>query len=187
MKKILFLMMSLVMTLGFVACSEDENGEKGGGDKTITTADIEGVYGGNMNIEIKLGEAPAVPVENTSDITITANGNDKIDLSLKNFSIEMLGSALYVGNIELTNVPVTAGADNATFTTEQGIQITAGDMELPAGSEWIGPGLSLAAGEAGIPVKANGEYKNNTLKLTIDIPFDAIQTNVKVDFSGTKK
>lgn len=178
MKKILFLMMSLVMTLGFVACSEDEN---------VTVTDIAGVYGGNMKIEIKLGEAPAVPVNNTSDITVTANGNDKIDLSLKNFAIEMNGQPLYVGNIELTKVPVKISGSKATFTTEQGIQITAGDMELPAGSEWIGPGLSLAAGEAGIPVKANGEYKNNTLKLTIDIPFDAIQTNVKVDFSGTKK
>lgn len=178
MKKILFLMMSLVMTLGFVACSEDEN---------VTITDVAGVYGGNMNIDINIGGFPVASVENSSDITVTANGNDKIDLSLKNFAIEMNGEPLYVGNIELTKVPVKISGSKATFTTEQGIQITAGDMELPAGSEWIGPGLSLAAGEAGIPVKANGEYKNNTLKLTIDIPFDAIQTNVKVDFSGTKK
>lgn len=178
MKKILFLMMTFVMSLGFVACSEEDN---------VTVADVAGLYGGNMNIEIKIGDGAAIPVQNTSDITVTANGSDKIDLSLKNFSIDMLGNKLYVGNIELTNVPVTISGSKATFATEQGIQITAGDTELPEGSEWVGPGLSMAAGEAGIPVKASGEYKNNTLKLTIDIPFDAIQTSVKVDFSGTKK
>lgn len=171
-------MMTFVMSLGFVACSEDEN---------VTVTDIAGVYGGNMSIDIKVGDAPAVPVNNLSDITVTANGNDKIDLSLKNFSIDMMGSALYVGNIELTKVPVTISGSKATFATEQGIQITAGDMELPEGSEWIGPGLSLAAGETGVPVKANGEYKHNTLKLTINIPFDAIKTNVKVGFTGIKK
>ena len=135
-------------------------------------------------------DAPNTPaIEQEGRVEITAAGEDKLTLSLKNFKLlsdAASGTYMYVGNIELTDVAFTVEGGEATFSVEQGIEITAGDEELPAGSVWIGPTLTVTAGPDGIPVNIEGRYSEGAVNMSINIPFTAMQMNIKVEFSGTK-
>ena len=139
-----------------------------------------------MAVTLKEG-TPAI--EQEGRVEITAAGEDKLTLSLKNFKLlsdAASGTYMYVGNIELTDVAFTVEGGEAAFSVEQGIEITAGDEELPAGNSWIGPMLTATAGPDGIPVNIEGRYSEGAVNMSINIPFTAMQMNIKVEFSGTK-
>ena len=173
------------------------NGSVGGDDSepvepdapntpALTADSIAGVYSGTMAVTLKEG-TPAI--EQEGRVEITAAGEDKLTLSLKNFKLlsdAASGTYMYVGNIELTDVAFTVEGGEAAFSVEQGIEITAGDEELPAGSVWIGPTLTVTAGPDGIPVNIEGRYSEGAVNMSINIPFTAMQMNIKVEFSGTK-
>ena len=173
------------------------NGSVGGDDSepvepdapntpALTADSIAGVYSGSMAVTLKEG-TPAI--EQEGRVEITAAGEDKLTLSLKNFKLlsdAASGTYMYVGNIELTDVAFTVKGGEAAFSVEQGIEITAGDEELPAGNSWIGPMLTATAGPDGIPVNIEGRYSEGAVNMSINIPFTAMQMNIKVEFSGTK-
>lgn len=172
------------------------NGSVGGDDNEpsepevpvaeLTADSIAGVYNGTMAVTLAEGMQA---IEQEGRVEITAAGEDKLTLSLKNFKLlsdAASGTYMYVGNIELTDVAFTAEGNIASFSVEQGIQITAGDEELPAGSVWIGPTLTVTAGPDGIPVNIEGRYSEGAVNMSINIPFTAMQMNIKVEFSGTK-
>lgn len=173
------------------------NGSVGGDDNepvepdapntpALTADSIAGVYSGTMAVTLVEG-TPAI--EQEGQVEITAAGEDKLTLSLKNFKLlsdAASGTYMYVGNIELTDVAFTVKSGEAVFSVEQGIQITAGDEELPAGNSWIGPMLTATAGPDGIPVNIEGRYSEGAVNMSINIPFTAMQMNIKVEFNGTK-
>lgn len=173
------------------------NGSVGGDDSepvepdapntpALTADSIAGVYSGTMAVTLKEG-TPAI--EQEGRVEITAAGEDKLTLSLKNFKLlsdAASGTYMYVGNIELTDVAFTVKSGEAVFSVEQGIEITAGDEELPAGNSWIGPMLTATAGPDGIPVNIEGRYSEGAVNMSINIPFTAMQMNIKVEFNGTK-
>lgn len=173
------------------------NGSVGGDDNepvepdapntpALTADSIAGVYSGTMAVTLKEG-TPAI--EQEGRVEITAAGEDKLTLSLKNFKLlsdAASGTYMYVGNIELTDVAFTVKGGEAAFSVEQGIEITAGDEELPAGNSWIGPMLTATAGPDGIPVNIEGRYSEGAVNMSINIPFTAMQMNIKVEFNGTK-
>lgn len=173
------------------------NGSVGGDDSepvepdapntpALTADSIAGVYSGTMAVTLKEG-TPAI--EQEGRVEITAAGEDKLTLSLKNFKLlsdAASGTYMYVGNIELTDVAFTVKGGEAAFSVEQGIEITAGDEELPAGNSWIGPMLTATAGPDGIPVNIEGRYSEGAVNMSINIPFTAMQMNIKVEFNGTK-
>ena len=173
------------------------NGSVGGDDSepvepdapntpALTADSIAGVYSGTMAVTLVEG-TPAI--EQEGRVEITAVGEDKLTLSLKNFKLlsdAASGTYMYVGNIELTDVAFTVKSGEAVFSVEQGIQITAGDEELPVGSIWIGPKLTATAGPDGIPVNIEGRYSEGAVNMSINIPFTAMQMNINVEFSGTK-
>lgn len=171
------------------------NGSVGGDDNEpdvpstpapLTADSIAGVYNGTMAVTLAEGMQA---IEQEGRVEITAAGEDKLTLSLKNFKLlsdAASGIYMYVGNIELTDVAFTAEGNIASFSVEQGIEITAGDEELPAGSVWIGPTLTVTAGPDGIPVNIEGRYSEGAVNMSINIPFTAMQMNIKVEFSGTK-
>ena len=173
------------------------NGSVGGDDSepvepdapntpALTADNIAGVYSGTMAVTLKEG-TPAI--EQEGRVEITAAGEDKLTLSLKNFKLlsdAASGTYMYVGNIELTDVAFTVEGGEAAFSVEQGIEITAGDEELPAGNIWIGPTLTVTAGPDGIPVNIEGRYSEGAVNMSINIPFTAMQMNIKVEFNGTK-
>ena len=173
------------------------NGSVGGDDSepvepdapntpALTADSIAGVYSGTMAVTLKEG-TPAI--EQEGRVEITAAGEDKLTLSLKNFKLlsdAASGTYMYVGNIELTDVAFTVEGGEAAFSVEQGIEITAGDEELPAGNTWMGPMLTATAGPDGIPVNIEGRYSEGAVNMSINIPFTAMQMNIKVEFNGTK-
>lgn len=172
------------------------NGSVGGDDNEpsepevpvaeLTADSIAGVYNGTMAVTLVEGTQA---IEQEGRVEITAAGEDKLTLSLKNFKLlsdAASGTYMYVGNIELTDVAFTVEGGEAVFSVEQGIQITAGDEELPANSTWIGPMLTATAGPDGIPVNIEGRYSEGAVSMNINIPFTAMQMNIKVEFSGTK-
>ena len=173
------------------------NGSVGGDDNepvepdapntpALTADSIAGVYSGTMAVTLVEG-TPAI--EQEGQVEITAAGEDKLTLSLKNFKLlsdAASGTYMYVGNIELTDVAFTVEGGEAAFSVEQGIEITAGDEELPAGNTWMGPMLTATAGPDGIPVNIEGRYSEGAVNMSINIPFTAMQMNIKVEFSGTK-
>lgn len=173
------------------------NGSVGGDDSepvepdapntpALTADSIAGVYSGTMAVTLVEG-TPAI--EQEGRVEITAVGEDKLTLSLKNFKLlsdAASGTYMYVGNIELTDVAFTVKSGEAVFSVEQGIQITAGDEELPVGNSWIGPMLTATAGPDGIPVNIEGRYSEGAVNMSINIPFTAMQMNINVEFSGTK-
>lgn len=170
------------------------NGSVGGDDNEpsepevpvaeLTADSIAGVYNGTMAVTLVEG-TPAI--EQEGRVEITAAGEDKLTLSLKNFKLlsdAASGTYMYVGNIELTDVAFTVESGEAVFSVEQGIQITAGDEELPANSTWIGPMLTATAGPDGIPVNIDGNYSGGAVSMNINIPFTGM--NINVEFNGTK-
>lgn len=173
------------------------NGSVGGDDNepvepdapntpALTADSIAGVYSGTMAVTLVEG-TPAI--EQEGQVEITAAGEDKLTLSLKNFKLlsdAASGTYMYVGNIELTDVAFTVEGGEAAFSVEQGIEITAGDEDLPAGNSWIGPMLTATAGPDGIPVNIEGRYSKGAVNMSINIPFTAMQMNINVEFNGTK-
>ena len=173
------------------------NGSVGGDDSepvepdapntpALTADSIAGVYSGTMAVTLVEG-TPAI--EQEGQVEITAAGEDKLTLSLKNFKLlsdAASGTYMYVGNIELTDVAFTVEGGEAAFSVEQGIEITAGDEELPAGNSWIGPMLTATAGPDGIPVNIDGNYSGGAVSMNINIPFTAMSMNINVEFNGTK-
>lgn len=173
------------------------NGSVGGDDSepvepdapntpALTADSIAGVYSGTMAVTLAEGMQA---IEQEGRVEITAAGEDKLTLSLKNFKLlsdAASGTYMYVGNIELTDVAFTVEGGEAAFSVEQGIEITAGDEELPAGNSWIGPMLTATAGPDGIPVNIEGRYSEGAVNMSINIPFTAMQMNIKVEFNGTK-
>lgn len=152
----------------------------------LTADSIAGIYSGTMAVTLMEG-TPAI--EQEGRVEITAAGEDKLTLSLKNFKLlsdAASGTYMYVGNIELTDVAFTVEGSEAAFSVEQGIEITAGDEELPADNTWMGPMLTAAAGPDGIPVNIEGRYSEGAVNMSINIPFTAMQMNIKVEFNGTK-
>lgn len=173
------------------------NGSVGGDDSepvepdapntpALTADSIAGVYSGTMAVTLAEGMQA---IEQEGRVEITAAGEDKLTLSLKNFKLlsdAASGTYMYVGNIELTDVAFTVEGGEAAFSVEQGIEITAGDEELPAGNIWMGPMLTATAGPDGIPVNIEGRYSEGAVNMSINIPFTAMQMNIKVEFNGTK-
>ena len=170
------------------------NGSVGGDDNEpsepevpvaeLTADSIAGVYNGTMAVTLVEGTQA---IEQEGRVEITAAGEDKLTLSLKNFKLlsdAASGTYMYVGNIELTDVAFTVESGEAVFSVEQGIQITAGDEELPAGHDWIGPKLTATAGPDGIPVNIDGNYSGGAVSMNINIPFTGM--NINVEFNGTK-
>lgn len=181
------LVMAIEIPFNNMTIKVNFDGEKADNTLAPLTADsIAGVYSGTMAVTLA-EDMQAIKQEGR--VEITAAGEDKLTLSLKNFKLlsdAASGTYMYVGNIELTDVAFTVEGGEAAFSVEQGIEITAGDEELPAGSVWIGPTLTVTAGPDGIPVNIEGRYSEGAVNMSINIPFTAMQMNIKVEFNGTK-
>ncbi len=106
-------------------------------------------------------------------IYVTAQDNGKYTLELKNFSFEMTGETLELGNIVVTDIDGTEGEDGSiTLYTSQDITIQDGDDPTV---DWSGPSL----GE--ISVTINGTMTKETLSATITIP---VGMDITVTFEG---
>lgn len=110
-----------------------------------------------------------------SNIDFVNHEDGTCDFILKNFCLEFGEDVMYVGNIELKNVTLTAGEGYNTFDVQQVITIQPGD---DASKEWMGPKL----GE--VPIDMKGKISEDQLYCTIDIDMKLLQQTIKVIFGS---
>ena len=99
------------------------------------------------------------PQETT--IYVEKNSDGTYTLSLNRFT---LGGMFKVGNIVLNNIAATEEGGIKSFTTNQTIQITAGDENV---DDWMGPMLG------DVPVDLKGKMTDGSLYCTIGIDLTA--------------
>jgi hypothetical protein len=108
-----------------------------------------------------------------SEVQITFNDDNTIDMGLYDFVINMDGSSMPVGNIVIKNISLTDTGNNySTFEYNGDLEIAPGtDPSVPA-DEWIGPML----GTMSLPT--NG--KINDEKLFVTITLSVLGQNIEV-------
>ncbi len=111
---------------------------------------------------VTIDDMTSGPQMTSVDVEMLDNGN--INLVLKNFILDSGdGDSLYVGNIEVENVPLTQeeGVSYKSFVYQDDVTIKNGDDDQYS---WIGP---LLLGTIYIDMK--GSTEGDQLYLTIDI------------------
>lgn len=112
-----------------------------------------------------------------ADIQVEFLENNKCNLSLKNFCLELGGEVAPVGNIELNDIDLVDNEGYQTFNVNQTITITPGD--LPGVDSWLGTLL----GE--VPIVMTGKINDDKLYCLIDIDMTAtLGQIIKVTFGS---
>lgn len=113
-------------------------------------------YTDDLIVTINEVSAPA----QKSNIDFVNHEDGTCDFILKNFCLGEGEEVIYVGNIELKNVTLTAGEGYNTFNVQQTITIQPGD---DASKDWLGPLLDQ------VPIDMKGKISEDQLYCTIDI------------------
>ena len=114
-----------------------------------------------------------------ADIQVEFLGNNKCNLSLKNFCLGAGEDIIYVGNIVLNDIELTEADGYKTFEVEQVINITPGDLPDVNESDWIGPFLQ------DVPIKMTGKINDEKLYCLIDIDMmSSLNQIIKVTFGS---
>lgn len=112
-----------------------------------------------------------------ADIQVEFLENNKCNLSLKNFCLELDGEVAPVGNIELNDIDLVDNDGYQTFEVNRTITITPGD--LPGADMWLGTML----GE--VPIVMTGKINDDKLYCLIDIDMTAtLKQIIKVTFGS---
>ena len=112
-----------------------------------------------------------------ADIQVEFLENNKCNLSLKNFCLELDGEVAPVGNIELNDIDLVDNDGYQTFEVNRTITITPGD--LPGADMWLGTIL----GE--VPIVMTGKINDDKLYCLIDIDMTAtLKQIIKVTFGS---
>ena len=96
-------------------------------------------------------------------ITVVDNGNGTCDFMLKNFKLVAGENVLPVGNIVLKGVAMKEQEGVSHISTQQTIEISAGDDPSVNTDDWMGPDL----GE--VPIVLEGKFSPTALYVNIDI------------------
>ena len=161
MNKKIYYLLALVFSfslLTFIACGDDDD------DPVVTdnAALIAGTYNGDLSVKIE-GQDDVVT---KSDLALERTGDNKVKVSLKNFSF----GELSLGDIIVDNIPVTKSNEkfNLAATT------TAVTLDL------FGAPIS-------VDVTVSGTVEGNKLDLKIAVSKVPLLENLNVTFSGNKK
>lgn len=109
----------------------------------------------------------------TQTVTVNKQSNGKYTLSLKNFKM----GEQPVGNIEVKDVDAATCGNTICLSTQQSIQITAGD---DSSIKWLGPGLG------DVPIFLKGELVGGTFNaiLSISMVDPESPLNVRVELGA---
>lgn len=159
-----------IFTLTFASCSKDDNSDNGNGGTQVTVSPAEsvaGTYDGSLSVSIAGGK----PIVSNQKVSIEKVTENSINFLLKDFSIELGGSPLNIGDIKLTDVALVKDGDKYTFTTEQTLKL-----------DITGTGTLMD-----VPVKVeSGSFSGNKLTTSISITVLGGAMTVAVEFEGTK-
>lgn len=97
-----------------------------------------------------------------------------MNITLPNFCLSAGEDKMYVGTIKVNEIPLTASRLYSTFTTNQTIQIEAGD--IPIEGMWLGPMLG------DVPLQMVGKISDDKFYTTIDIEMVLLGQTIHVVF-----
>lgn len=172
MKKNLFYLFALVCAMSlFASCGSDDDDDK---------VEPYGVYSGDLSVVLTTQAGAQDPITSKESVQLIKGSSDnKFSFLLKNFILQLGGSATGVGNINIENVELVSVGDNK-YTFSKNIP----DMEIAAGDKegvavWLGPTLGK------IPVNLSGTIEGNKVTVVINIP-SFMTMDIAVNFTGTK-
>lgn len=133
-------------------------------------------YTETILVEVNGTPAP----ETTNTIEVTKHDNGTCDFLLRNFVLKAEPDPMFpdtdmsnpVGNINLKNVKMVDKGGYYEISTEQTIQIEAGDD--PTLSDWLGPQLPP------VPIVLNGTMDKEHINAAIQINLMIMQINVTI-------
>ena len=134
-------------------------------------------YTGNLFVTVG-EEAPVGPMESTIIVTKQDDGN--YTFALKNFVLKDDETELPVGNVEMTDIPVSEEGGVISLKHSAGVMITDGDAE--GYDFWMGPFICAEVGA--IPVDIDAYMTDDKLyaKINIDLTSTALEMAIKVTF-----
>ena len=129
------------------------------------------------NIVVRVNEMVTDPMSASVKVERLSNGN--INFSLPDFVMVLEGSSMYVGSIEIEDLPLIDGADKRSYEL---INYN-GMLRIAAGTDesqfWIGPELGP------IPLRLKGKLTDDKLYVTIDIDMqESLGQVISVDFGS---
>lgn len=137
----------------------------------VATQEVD-TYHNNLVVTIN-GNGTTIPAQPVS-VTRLENGN--ITFSLSNFQMDLDGTPMYVGDINIENIPM---AQDGSFAFEGGILIGPG---ADAQKEWTGLGLGI------VPVNMRGQvfdYNGQKQIITvIDITMESLKQTIHVTYGA---
>ena len=159
-KKIFYLFMILCTVSFFSSCKDDDKIDDG--PKTDWAEEIAGTYKGDLGVTVDGNDLGS----STQFIYISRENTNVTKLELRNFKIMIAGTALQVGDIIVSNIPVTDA--NTTVMLEQTSTVI----------------NHQALGQLNVTV--SGTITNGKAALQITVFAVTLGQNIEVSFSGNK-
>lgn len=159
-KKIFYLFMILCTVSFFSSCKDDDKIDDG--PKTDWAEEIAGTYKGDLGVTVDGNDLGS----STQFIYISRENTNVTKLELRNFKIMIAGTALQVGDITVSNIPVTDA--NTTVMLEQTSTVI----------------NHQALGQLNVTV--TGTITNGKAALQITVFAVTLGQNIEVSFSGNK-
>lgn len=171
-KSLLYLFMLVCSVTLFTGCSDDD--DNGGGNLAMALqSSVVGTYEGDLRVVL-----PALQLDNTQErkIFVKADGQENVQLVLRDFSIEVAGSPVTVGDIDVSGIVLSGDADNVQLE-EKKVTISHPDLgELP-----VTVSGNVASGKANLSIQVVWN------DLDIDVTFAGDRISTEVDDSDYAK
>lgn len=167
MKKLTYFLLATLFSLGticsFTSCSDDDNDDKDKNAMPELSA-VAGTYSGLL--DVTLAGNPIITDE-AKDIQVELAGNNAIDLVLSNLTINVMGQPMALGDIKLTDLPLTEDKTDKEYDFHK--------ADIP---------MSLMGGNINCTITVDGDVNGSKVDVDLNITWDL---PIKVEFEGTKK
>lgn len=162
MQKKIFYLFLVVCTMSFFSSCKDDDNKIDDGPETDWAEEIAGTYKGDLGVTVDGNDLGT----STQFIYISRENTNVTKLELRNFKINIAGTALQVGDITVSNIPVSAAnttvmlAETSTVINHQGL----GQLD----------------------VTVTGTITNGKAALHITVFAKTLNQNIEVTFDGNK-
>lgn len=163
MRKNVFYLFMLLFSLSiFASCKDDNNDTPGEVEGADIAGAMSGIYKGRLDVKLD-----GIDLGNSIQfVYITKEEATKVKLELRDFSINIAGTDVSVGDILIPNIPVEGSITSAT------IQETATVIQHPALGQ--------------LDIKVTGTVADGKADLYITVYAALLRQNIEVTFSGLK-
>lgn len=156
MKKLFLFLFVALFSLGFVACSDDDD------VYYVTETDVNGVYLGSMDVDAPYGGAQLGAEGVKQKIYVTKTGENLVKLQLKNFEFK----GIPVGDIEVDQVAVSKEKDDFILNGNGKLTLIVGGCDVNVTGKIDASGNCVVV--IGVNVIEKGELDFVGLKVTVD-------------------